>query len=213
MVHQSDLSAEAVQSLATTGRSYTIARVISQIFHPITLGTLSFFLVGLFATPDWRDGMAWALFCFIIQVAPATVFFLVRLRQGVYSDEDISVRHQRNELYIFTILTMVLGTVILIVMRAPLPFSVIIGCGALLNTINWIINMFWKISAHATVAASFATIALIYSPPLGAVLWVGALAVGWARVRTRNHTPLQVLAGLSLPTLLILTMFSAIGLL
>src|SRR3712207_8306763 len=57
-------------------------------------------------------------------------------------------------------------------------------------------SLFWKISAHSSSIGATATVALLYSRPLGVLLWACAIAVGWARVRTRNHTPMQVLAGL-----------------
>src|SRR5215207_11665003 len=94
---------------------------------------------------------------------------------------------------------------------APPPFLAMTLCALLLGLINGGINLFWKISAHATSIAGTATIALLYAPPLGAVLWVCAVLVGWARVRTRNHTPMQVLAGFCSAVGVILVVFQFFG--
>ncbi|NJN68787.1 MAG: phosphatase PAP2 family protein [Chloroflexaceae bacterium] len=85
-------------------------------------------------------------------------------------------------------------------------------CGLLANVANGLINLFWKISAHATAVAMLATVTVVYTPFLGLLLWVCALAVGWSRVRTRNHTPLQVTAGLGLTSTIVIGVFLASGL-
>jgi membrane-associated phospholipid phosphatase len=79
-----------------------------------------------------------------------------------------------------------------------------------LGLIGGLINLLWKISVHAASIASVATIALLYSRDLGIGLWVCALAVGWARVRTGNHTPMQVLAGFLLAVTMVLVVFQLV---
>jgi membrane-associated phospholipid phosphatase len=213
MTQQQDLSAEAVTTpIEMTGRWYTLARLISQIVHPMITTTLCFLIIGLYAISNWQLGLAWAVFIILIEIAPPTTFFLIRLRQGAYSDEEVSVRHQRNELYFFTFVTSVLSIIFLVLIQAPFPFIALLCSGSLLNIANWGVNLFWKISVHASTAAMCATIAMLYSQSLGVLLWGSVLAVGWSRVRTRNHTPLQVLAGISLATLITFTVFSLSGL-
>lgn len=212
MAHQRDLTAEALRRGATPGRGYAIARLLSQVFHPVPLSIISFFIVGLFAISDWLEGVSWAALCTALQVIPPTAFFTIRLRQGAYTDEDISVRQQRNELYLFGLVTVAVGLIVLALLKAPAPFLALLASAALLNVLAWMINLFWKISVHAAGMGSFATLAALYSPSLGAMMWACALALGWARVRTRNHTPLQVCAGIALATACVLAVFRAFGL-
>ena len=80
-----------------------------------------------------------------------------------------------------------------------------------LGLVGGAINLFWKISVHAASIASLATIALLYSRNLGVALWICALVVGWARVRTGNHTPLQVLAGFLCAATIVLGIFQIFG--
>jgi membrane-associated phospholipid phosphatase len=58
-----------------------------------------------------------------------------------------------------------------------------------------LINFRWKISVHSASIASLSTLATLFFQSLGIALWLCAIIVGWARIRTGNHTPLQVLAG------------------
>jgi membrane-associated phospholipid phosphatase len=64
---------------------------------------------------------------------------------------------------------------------------------------------------HAAGMAALCTVALLYAGPLGVALWGVAAAVGWARVRTRNHTPLQVLAGFLVSACILAIAFAVLG--
>ena len=54
MAPHSNIPHDAYESEALDGRSYALARLLSQIFHPILLNISSFLLVGYAAlgTPD-----------------------------------------------------------------------------------------------------------------------------------------------------------------
>lgn len=212
MEQQRDLMLETLPPDTAPGRSYALARLISQVFHPMILSVVSFLIVGLYAMPRWFVGLGWALFGIILQVIPPTVFFCIRLRQGAYSDEDVSVRQQRNELYFFSLLTLITGLGVLWWLQAPLPFLALLCSALLLAMLGWAINYVWKISVHASSAASCAAIGLMYDQSLGLFLGICALLVGWSRVRTRNHTPLQVLAGFLVATVGVWGVFAAFGL-
>lgn len=213
MTRQNDLTAEALSRGAAPGRGYALARVISQVLHPISLAMVSLLIIGLFGVDSAREGLIWILISAAIQIVPPIIFFTVRMRQGAYSDDDVSIRSQRNELYLFGIVNLVGGLLLLRLLGAPLPFQALVASGALLSVLAWLINLSWKISVHASSMGSTATIAALYSEPLGLALWLCALALGWARVRTRNHTPLQVVAGLALAAACMLVTFSVFGLL
>jgi membrane-associated phospholipid phosphatase len=213
MSTQHDLTAEVLQQhTPPAGRSYTVARLISGIFHPLVLSSIGFFLVGVATMPQWLIGLGWALLGISLQIIPSTIFYMIRLRQGIYTDEDVSVRQQRNELYIFSMFNMLIGLQVLFLLQAPLPFIALVSSAALLAISAWFINLFWKISIHASSAASCATVALIYDQPLGLALCIAALMVGWARIRTNNHTPAQVLAGYGLAALCVWMAFRLFGL-
>lgn len=194
------------------GRGYEVARLISQVFHPMILSILSLYIIGVFTTEHWLNGLGWATLCVALQVGPPSLFFSIRLRQGIYSDEDVSVRQQRNELYLFSLVTLLVGTGLLLLLHSPFALVAFLASGIVLNLVSWVINLFWKVSVHSASAASCAAVATIYFAPLGVVLWIITLLVGWSRVRTRNHTPMQVLAGYLMATVIVFGVFRAAGL-
>lgn len=213
MSSHNDLTAEAIRRGAVPGRGYAVARLISQVCHPVSLGVMSVFIVGLLGVESRQAGLFWALLCTALQIVPPTVFFSIRLRQGAYSDDDVSIRSQRNELYLFGIVTLIIGMIVLYLLHAPKPFLAMSTSSIMISVLAALINLYWKISIHASSMGSTATLAALYSEPLGLAFWLCALVLGWARVRTRNHTPMQVVAGLMLSVVCVLGAFMLYGLL
>jgi membrane-associated phospholipid phosphatase len=213
MTQQNDLTAEALRRGAVPGRGYALARMLSQVLHPVILGVISIFIVGLLGVESTRAGIVWALACTFLQVVPPTIYFTIRLRQGAYSDDDVSVRSQRNELYLFGMLNLLVGMLLLGLFGVPRPLMAMLVSALLVNVLAWAVNLTWKISVHSAGIGSTAALASIYSQPLGLAFWLCAAALGWARVRTRNHTPMQVAAGLALAAACVLGTYWAFGLL
>ncbi|HEU5101077.1 MAG TPA: phosphatase PAP2 family protein [Roseiflexaceae bacterium] len=211
MAPHSNIPHEAYEAGSLDGRGYALARWLSQIFHPILLNIMSFVIVGYAALNTPLSGLKWAAISVLVLIVPPTIFYTIRLRQGALADEDVSIREQRNELYLFGFIWALLALPLLGYIGAPRPFLAMTICALLLGMVNGGINLFWKISAHATSIAGTAMIALLYAPALGAILWFCAVLVGWARVRTRNHTPLQVLAGFCSAVGVILVVFQFFG--
>jgi membrane-associated phospholipid phosphatase len=202
---------DTIRSDALDDRGYALGRLLSQVFHPIPLNIVTFLIAGYYGPTSHAAGLRWAGLCILAAVLPPTIFYRLRLRHGVYGDEDVSIRQQRNELYLFGFGWVLVTTIALVPLGAPRPLLGVMCVALALGLIGGLINLFWKISVHSASIASAATIALIYSRDLGIGLWVCALAVGWARVRTGNHTPMQVLAGLSSAAAIVLVVFQVVG--
>lgn len=179
-------------------QSYRIGRWLSQVFHPITNGVASFLIVGAFAS-DFRDarlrGLEWALMTIALLVLPTTLYFYFRLFRGHYSDDDVSQREQRHGLYLFSLGAILLASLALYALSVPTVFLRLIGASIGITVACMLINFVWKVSVHSASIATLATLSTYYLPPLGIALWIAAVALGWARIRTGNHTIGQVLAG------------------
>lgn len=211
MARQPNIPHEAYDLDTLNGRGYALARFLSRVFNPIFVNIGSFLIVGFASMSTPAAGLTWAGLCVLVLIVPPTTFYYFRLRQGVYSDEDVSVRQQRNELYLIGFIWVLISIAALSFVGLPPPFLALMIGALAMGLVGGLINLFWKISAHASSIASAATIALLYWRPLGIVLWACAIAVGWARVRTRNHTPMQVLAGFGSAAMIVLVVFGLIG--
>lgn len=209
MRRQPELSGETLNSDEMESRSLLLARVLSQIFNPVFVTVAAYLLVG-FQTLD-EAGLAWVGGIIAFQTAPSVLYYLVRLRQGGFSDADVSVRHERNELYVFGTVSVLLTIALLLVLGAPRPFLALTIGMLGIGIICGLVNLIWKISMHGAAIGALATLALIYSSMLGIVFWICAAAVAWARVRTRNHTLGQVIAGLAVAAMVVTVSFLALA--
>ena len=207
MPYQHNASSELADVNGRGQRSYAIGLLLSRIFHPVFLNILMFLVVGYYGLPTRLAGLLWACASILVLVIPPTLFFSWRLRQGAYSDADVSQRHQRTELYLFALATLIVGTGVLLALGLPRPFLALLVSAVAMGLSSMLINSFWKISVHAGSVSATATVASLYALPLGVALWFGALAVGWARVRTGNHTIMQVLGGTLLSAVVIVSVF------
>src|SRR3954453_260578 len=122
MVPHSNIPRDTYKPEKLDGRSYTLARLLSQIFHPILLNISAFLIVGYAALSTPAAGLKWAGICILVLVLPPTIFYTIRLRQGAYADEAVSVREQRNELYLFGVIWALIATALLAYFGAPRPF-------------------------------------------------------------------------------------------
>lgn len=209
MRHPHELAGDDLPGLAP-GRSLALARLLSVVFSPPFTAILSWCLVLLMHTSDWASDIGWVVLTILVQIVPVGVLYFYRRHTGVYRDADVSVRHERNELYLYGSLSVLVSLLLLQLLGAPMPFRALALTTLILGIVCGLVNLVWKISMHAATIGTVATIAFFYAPALGLVLWVCALAVGWARIRTRNHSLLQVVAGLVVSTTIALVIFSTL---
>ncbi len=211
MAQQPDTPTDVLETEDLGRPDLVLARLISQIFHPVFVAVACYLIVSYYTPLPIGTSLMWALIVIGLQIMPSMIIYIIRRRHGAYSDSDVSVRHERNEMYGYGSVAVLAAIAVLMLLGVPRPFLALAIAILAMGVVCGVVNLFWKISMHATAVGSLAMVALIYSRDLGIVLWLCALAVGWARVRTRNHTPLQVLAGLCVAATLMLVSFSLIA--
>src|SRR5215472_816795 len=149
MAHHGNLPRDTYETATIDGRSHALGRLLSQIFHPILVNIAAYLIVGYGSLSTPASGLRWAGICILALILPGTIFYSLRRRQGAYSDEDVSVREQRNELYLVGFGCVLIATAALGLAGAPRPFLALMLCTLALGLIGGLINLFWKISAHA----------------------------------------------------------------
>lgn len=164
-------------------------------------------ILAAIAVGNARVGWGWSVLSLLIQLMPAMALYRIRLRQGRYSDPDMSRRSDRNEMYIVGGISLLTSVVVLYLADAPAPVLALAISYTLIAVASGVVNMWWKISMHASAIAAVATLATMQSRSLGAVFWLIVLAVAWSRLHTRNHTRGQVVAGTLLATTVVYVMY------
>jgi membrane-associated phospholipid phosphatase len=175
-----------------------LARFVSTVCNPFLTS------LALFALLAWVEAKTTASFwvflgasTFFTTLAPlAFVFWLYA--SGRISDLDMSIRAEREKVFVIFVVCFVLGTITLWLLGAPSILTASMAGYAISSLVVQWITRYWKISTHALgiTAPLVALWALYGSRPLP--FFVLIPIVGWARVYLRAHTLLQVLAGTAL---------------
>jgi membrane-associated phospholipid phosphatase len=120
---------------------------------------------------------------------------LIGIRRGRLSDRHLSLREQRPVMMIIGLASVSIGLLVMAWLDAPrelfaLVAAMVAGVGVALA-----ISSFWKISIHAACAAgTVAILVIVFGAAM--LLWAPVIvAICWARVIRRDHTVLQVVAG------------------
>jgi membrane-associated phospholipid phosphatase len=171
------------------------ARLFTEVFAPALLAATLPVVIGLHAGPTLLAGLAWGLLASLFCAVVPYGMILLGVRRGTLSDRHIGVRSQRTRPLTLGLLSVLAGLTLLLVLGAPRELVALVVASFAGGAVGTAINHFWKMSVHASVAAGSAVVlVLVFGPPLLAA-WLVVAAVGWSRVRLRDHTTAQVLTG------------------
>ncbi|HEV8193252.1 MAG TPA: hypothetical protein VGP82_17450 [Ktedonobacterales bacterium] len=175
---------------------HTVARWISIIVHPIAFPLLTLAIVVWTATQSARTASRWVLIAVALTSVPVAALVAWQVLRGRWTDLDVSVRKQRYALYPFGLACMLLLLAVFIWLDAPIVAIRAATAWSLSNVADGLINLRYKVSAHATGAAVCAALLVADAAPAWGIAGVcAALAVGWSRVELGRHTTGQVLLG------------------
>ena len=188
---------------------YAVANAISRVFDPtwIIPAMLSIAVVWSIA-----NGLRWRfiLLLLLLDGFVPFLYFLHLLRTKEISDWDTTNRRERYQFYSFTVAVHAVG-VLLAVLMGKIILAKILFAFWILSVAFTLITFVWKISLHAGVLAAAATFVYYALGPSWFWMWGLLLPVSWARVVMKKHTWLQVLSGTVLASVLLLVMFSLLG--
>ncbi len=172
-----------------------VARGLTEVFAPAVLAAALPIVIGVHAGRTALTGLWWgllaSLFCAIIPYA----MILIGVRRGRLSDHHIGVREQRTKPLTLGLLSVLAGLGLLALLGAPRELVALVIASFAGGAVATAVNHFWKLSVHAGVAAGAAVVLTLAFGPLLLLTAVPVAAVGWSRVRLRDHTMWQVIAG------------------
>lgn len=186
--------------LAERGRMaivrHDVASVVSTIIHPLLFPMLVLIVLSMaFTNGSVSRTLLYLIVAVGLTALPVAAVVWIQVKRGKWSDLDVSKRTQRYTLYPLTLACLGVLMYVFYRLHAPRQNIVAVVSLAAANVVNGIINLFWKISAHATTAAMCAVLLWQLTPSWGPPAAAGAALVGWSRVELKRHTAGQVLAG------------------
>jgi membrane-associated phospholipid phosphatase len=178
-----------------TSKADRMAEIISYIFHPllVVVPTLVIAMVSLGSTLG--QAIFWTVLSIAIVNLPMALLLFWGVRSGKYSDASVSIREQRTSIYAVGGTCLVILLAVLIIGKAPVVIIACLVSAILATVLGYWINRYTKLSLHSAAMAGCTAVLLWTAPLIGVVMAIFAPLVGWARIRLKHHTPIQILIG------------------
>jgi membrane-associated phospholipid phosphatase len=184
-----------------------VARIISTVCNPFLTSLALFVILAGAGSKSQTDFLVLlGNSAFFTSIAPMLFIFFLYATDRI-SDLDMSIRTERERVFIAFVIFYALGAVDLYAIHAPAIMTAsMAGYAASALVVQWI-TRYWKISTHALgVTAPLVALTVFFGErplPFYALIPL----VGWSRVYLRAHTVLQVIAGTALAIVTTLLFF------
>jgi membrane-associated phospholipid phosphatase len=172
-----------------------VAKIISTVCNPF-LTSLALFVILAGARSNGATDFWVLLFnsAFFTSIGPMLFIFYLYATDRI-SDLDMSIRTERERVFIAFVIFYAFGALDLWLIHAPAVMTASMAAYAVSSLVVQWITRYWKISTHALgITAPLVALTVLFGQrPLP--FYVLIPLVGWSRIYLRAHTLLQVLAG------------------
>ncbi|MGV9210551.1 phosphoesterase PA-phosphatase [Micromonospora sp. RB23] len=177
------------------GPGLRVARLVTELTAPAVLVSLLIVTVSWHSSRGSARGLVWGLLATVFVTGIPFAYIVGGVRRGRLTDHHIGRREQRRVPLLVGLGSVTAGLGLLVVLGAPRPLLALAVAGLVGLVVAVSVSHWWKMSIHSAVSAGTLVILaltfgygfLVAAPLLG--------VVGWSRVRLRDHTVAQVLAG------------------
>ncbi len=182
------------------------ARIYSNVVSPPVMFALLGLAVALKERPFW-EGMAWAAgYGFFVSLLPI-LFVLYLLKTGRIRELHMSNTRERHLPYVIAIACALTGLLLANLLQGPETMR----CLLIFNVVELvalaIINVYWLISIHVTgVVASMTIVWLVFGWAASLIVLPFVISVSWVRLYLKRHTLSQVLGGMALGLISVLSL-------
>lgn len=189
-----------------------IAKFLSAIFEPYTVGSFTLLLILSKVESSNQEKLIWLLVAFFVGVLPPLLVLIYEKRTGRISDWFMSIRKERRDVQLAWVAGSSFFTALALIYALPRLIQALSLSFFLLSLAITMINFYWKISVH-TAMITLAVLVLVLSYSSGFVFLVILIfLVAWARIRLGAHTLSQVSAAALLTILITYFWFNLFGL-
>lgn len=172
-----------------------VAKVVSVIGHPLLILPLVFSYLAFQHLPV-RQATAISAVLISLVVLPITWRIYSKVKQGQYTNFDLSDQTQRSGLYPMLLLLSGLFVLLLFFTNQFQPFNRGAVCFFLLLASSYIINFFLKVSLHTSISFFLACVLYSLNAPFGILMAVFSVLVAASRLVLKRHSLPEILTGL-----------------
>src|SRR5947207_15950669 len=126
-----------------------IARHVSNFLAPATISLPFILLVAFYKTSDKLSALIYACITLIFLSLGPLLYIIIGVRLGKLSDIDVSRRSQRVGPFIFGIVSVMIGWLVLALTNGPRNVQTVLIIKVFSGIILMVITFCWKIGRHA----------------------------------------------------------------
>jgi membrane-associated phospholipid phosphatase len=184
------------------------AKALSRIFDGSLISIPIFIIICLAIIKNPLSALGWAFLCILFGTLIPYLYIFFLFRKNIIDDMHVPNKENRIKPLIVTIVCYILGYFVLYILEAHIFLRSIFVASIIITVILTAITYFWKISFH-TSWVTFVTITyyVLFGKWMLTLLLLTIL-VGWARVKIKRHTILQVTLGAAISAIVTLFVYS-----
>lgn len=172
-----------------------VAFIISAIFSPYIAALVFIVIISYYYSQNLAQFFPWMMTFLLFGIIIPGFYVLWLLETRQIRDLHISDKDDRKMPFLIAGLSSILGALILFLLGAAKPVTVI-GVAYAVNVIGTaLLTQVWKISIHTALFSAVSTITVIL---FGVQLWwlyLILIPLAWARIHRHRHTIWQAVAG------------------
>lgn len=189
------------------------AKTLSYVFDGSFISIPVFIIICLKLEDNIFLALGWAILCLIFATIIPFLFIFILYRKKLVYDLHLPKKENRIKPLIIAIISYIMGFFILYVLGAPLFLKAIFAISLTNAIILTTITYFWKISFHTSwITITSISFYVLFGKWMLLLLLLIPL-IGWARVKIKRHTIMQVIMGAVISAIITLFIFSRYNLL
>ena len=189
---------------------FNFSKVISNFFNPLVSLVIYFFYYS-YRNYTWEQASKKFFPILLLLIIPTALWIYRNVKNGNYTNMDVSNRKQRHSLYIFIIIATVVFLGVDFYLHKEMDWTVFMLC--ILLILMQVSNFFIKSSMHTSLNIYVAALFFAIEPIIGMFWFLLSIVIGVTRVILKRHTPKEVFSGAGIAifvSLIYLTMVKVI---
>ncbi|MBI2028344.1 MAG: hypothetical protein HYT07_01920 [Candidatus Levybacteria bacterium] len=184
-----------------------VAKIISFLLSPLFILLPVPYILVEKVSSNHQYALKWTIFSYIFVLAVA-VFILIGVKLKIFSNFDVSRKEQRPILFLFVAFTLLCYAISLLIFDGPKVLNIVVFAVVLGLIITNFINHWIKASIHLATVTSFLLLFGILHKGYYFLLLLLVPLLAWARIRSKEHTPLETLVGTLLGIFLTIAVYT-----
>ena len=187
------------------------AKILSRVFDGSFISIPIFIIICFAIIKNPLSALGWSFLCILFGTLIPYLYIFLLFKKNMIDDMHVPNKENRIKPLIITVVCYIIGYFVLYILKAHIFLRSIFVASIIITVILAAITYFWKISFH-TSWVTFVTITyyVLFGKWILTLLFLTIL-VGWARVKIKRHTIMQVTLGAVISAIVTLFVYSRYG--